>query len=410
MHIAVVGAGAAGIFTAWELIQDGHHVTVIDRHATAGEGASFGHGGLLAPACAALEIGHPGMSPQSIGSASRGWRTAWVGKTPTAPERPSLADNPRTALALWSQERLSGIVDALGLQWQKTNGVLVLLRGPKDAVRLTPMIDALRDAGIAADMLEPPAARLREPGLETETALAAALLLPGDMAGNCRQLLLQIRATAEQYGAVFIFQEEVVQLHAGAAPTLVCLRPDHTTLTRKFDSIILSCGTGAAQLLKTADLRYPFTRLQTYSVSAPIREPSYAPLASVIDSRYPAVITRLGERVRVSGGTHRGKASVGARATAMRMLYRALQENFPGAAKVSSGVQEWTGERLALPDDLPLLGPSGAPGIWLHLAHGVHHMALAPGAARLLANALSEPVLPQALQSFGISRLGHGSN
>ena len=49
MRLAVIGAGVVGVTTAYELTEDGHEVTVFERHNTAAEGASFANGGLIAP-------------------------------------------------------------------------------------------------------------------------------------------------------------------------------------------------------------------------------------------------------------------------------------------------------------------------------------------------------------------------
>ena len=49
MHIAVLGAGIAGVTTAWELLRDGYQVTLIDRGRDAANFTSFANAGLLAP-------------------------------------------------------------------------------------------------------------------------------------------------------------------------------------------------------------------------------------------------------------------------------------------------------------------------------------------------------------------------
>jgi D-amino-acid dehydrogenase len=47
MHVIVIGAGVAGLTTAALLQQEGLKVTVIDRAAAAGRGASRGNGAQL---------------------------------------------------------------------------------------------------------------------------------------------------------------------------------------------------------------------------------------------------------------------------------------------------------------------------------------------------------------------------
>ena len=50
MKIAVLGAGIAGITTAYELNRDGHEVTVIEREAEPAAFTSYANAGLFAPA------------------------------------------------------------------------------------------------------------------------------------------------------------------------------------------------------------------------------------------------------------------------------------------------------------------------------------------------------------------------
>ncbi|HNB44506.1 MAG TPA: FAD-dependent oxidoreductase, partial [Burkholderiaceae bacterium] len=54
MHIAVIGAGIAGITTAYELARDGHTVTVLERNDAVAAEASFANAGLISPALLAL--------------------------------------------------------------------------------------------------------------------------------------------------------------------------------------------------------------------------------------------------------------------------------------------------------------------------------------------------------------------
>src|SRR3546814_7163181 len=51
MHVAVIGAGVAGLACAAELAERGAAVEVFERGATVGEGASGRAGAMLAPWC-----------------------------------------------------------------------------------------------------------------------------------------------------------------------------------------------------------------------------------------------------------------------------------------------------------------------------------------------------------------------
>ena len=91
-------------------------------------------------------------------------------------------------------------------------------------------------------------------------------------------------------------------------------------------------------------------------------------------------ITRLGQRVRVAGSAELGGAPDRMNAAALRTLYKVLDDWFPGAAQLREA-QAWKGARPMLPDGPPVLGASGAPGVWLNLGHGSSGWAL-PAARR----------------------------
>ncbi len=46
MKIIVLGAGVIGVATAWQLLKDGHQVTVVDRAGGPAQLTSFGNAGL----------------------------------------------------------------------------------------------------------------------------------------------------------------------------------------------------------------------------------------------------------------------------------------------------------------------------------------------------------------------------
>src|SRR5262245_50405581 len=48
MRVAVLGAGLAGVTTAWFLARDGHEVTVVDRESGVAAAASRANAGILA--------------------------------------------------------------------------------------------------------------------------------------------------------------------------------------------------------------------------------------------------------------------------------------------------------------------------------------------------------------------------
>ena len=414
MQIAIVGAGIVGAATAYELAADGHEVTVFEQRGAAAEEASFATAGLLAPALftpwAQPAMG-AGLARQLWGSEAtlrlvRGagpsglawlWRWAQAGRGPAASGLlPALQQ-----LGQYSLARTRALAGQLEVDIETSRGALVLLRRPECVQRLQPALQLLRDAGITITDVDADTARLIEPGLSTDTPLAGALHVPDGEAGNCRLFALVLRQAAQNLGARFMFGSAVSALTH--APT--GLRVAGESAPRRFDAVVLCAGLASTALLRPLGPRLPMAALYGYTISAPLREETHAPQGAVIDPLHRIIITRQGQRVRVSGGAEIGHGGGAHHAPTLQTLYLALSGWFPGGALTSSPqVQVWRGARPMLPDGAPVIGASGLAGLWLNTGHGACGWAQACGSARALADTVAgrEPAIN--LQPFALTR------
>jgi D-amino-acid dehydrogenase len=200
--------------------------------------------------------------------------------------------------------------------------------------------------------------------------------------GNCRQFSHLLKDLLIEAGAEFHFSTPVIAIHSGPGVHLVT----QDGATHCFDQIILCTGTGSAELQGAGCKKLPLARLWSHSVSAQIREPLNAPHSAVVDHHQRISISRMGSRIRVSGGAELGGVAGGSTAKTTRLLFHTLQSHFPGAADFSRSMQLWKGCSIFSPDALPLVGPSAKPGVWLNLGHGHNGWGMACGAARILAD------------------------
>jgi D-amino-acid dehydrogenase len=201
-------------------------------------------------------------------------------------------------LALYSRDRLHQISDDLQLEYDSSKGVLILLRSERDQQLLRPSLQVMREADIAFTECSPEDARKIEVALNPDTPFHSAIHLPADEAGNCRQFALLLKNAALAKGVTFAFNKTVERIDTSAGMRLHIA--DEAT-PQRFDAAVLCAGVDSARLLRPLGLKIPLAAVHGYSVSASVREPINAPRSVVIDERFKAAITRLGNRVRVAG-------------------------------------------------------------------------------------------------------------
>jgi len=263
----------------------------------------------------------------------------------------------------------------------------------------------MRDAGVAFSEINAAAVRKIEPAINPDTEFLGGVHLPNDEVANCRQFALLLKDVARNLGVRFEFNTTVAQLDRLQAANLL-IAGENTP--RQFDRVVMCAGLASATLLKPLGLKIPMAAVYGYSISAPIREALNAPRSALMDERYKVAISRLGNRVRVAGSAEIGGSLTKHRASSIQTLYKVLHDWFPGAAQnanTGASVQLWKGARPMLPDGPPLIGDSGAPGLWLNLGHGSCGWALSCGSARALADLISGKNADVDMEGLGIERL-----
>jgi D-amino-acid dehydrogenase len=308
------------------------------------------------------------------------------------------------AMAQFSRDRLLAMTRQLRLDYEQMPGFTILLRQAQDLAAAQPTLARWRELGVPHDVLDAAHCRHFEPALQADTPLHAGIHLPQDGVGNCRQFAQLLKAQAQDMGATFHFGARVLQLLPGKPATVLLAdggRP-------RFDAVVVCAGVAATTLLAKVGVKLPLLPVCGYSVTAPLRHfdghASPGPRAALHDAQLGVTISRLGQRVRVSGGVEiAGSATHMASATLDR-LYRALDNWFPAAAATREA-QSWKGAQPLLPDGLPVVGESGAAGLWLNVGHGGSGWTLACGSARVIAERLSGREAPVDISRFTVGRL-----
>ena len=433
MRIAVIGAGIVGVSSAYELLRDGHEVTLYERRSSVAVEASFANAGVLAPGYV-TPWAAPGMLRKVLGQLGRRDAvvrfaslpspalTAWLLRWWRASAAPAYHAHRGAMLALarMSLERTRELAVELSIDFERAQGLLVLLRSEEELAQARPGLKLLSELSVGFHVVDAAACRRIEPALHEATAIRAGIHLPGADVGNCRQFALGLKAELQKRGVEFHFGHAVQRLTPGvgvgveslalatdAESTFVGSGDKGSAQSEHFDAVVVCAALDSRTLLRPLGLKLPLQPVYGYSITLPVRHfeahPDVGPRAALIDERYKVAISRLGERVRVAGAAELGGTPGQLSKAPIETLHRVLQDWFPSAARHAKA-QTWKGARPMLPDGPPAIGAAGAPGVWVNTGHGSSGWALACGSARLLADAVAGRAPPMDADRFSPQR------
>ena len=411
MRIAVVGAGVVGVTTALELVSHGHDVVVFEKNAGIAQEASFATSGFIGPG-----LMHswtvPGMASKVIRKMVFGseayafhglknipinWLWHWILACKNSDHKLKIESLQR--LAFYSQEVMKGITEQYGFQYELSQGSILICRHEKDMKNFQLQLDLMNDSGITFKKISQKETRDLEPALSDETSFFGSILFPNDQIANCRQFVLMAKHQAALLGAEFRTGQDVLPLASNASKQIQVTGQKNES----FDHIVICAGIHSKTILKNLPIKLPSLAIYGYSLSAAVRELIDAPVYGVVEAKNHISIARTGQRIRVSGITEIGLNKKPAN-ECIQLLYKTLNDWFPGAAKTHESVQVWRGTRDTITDGLPILGHSGVPGIWLNTGHGNHGWASSCGSARAIADMVSGRGCEVDLKGLGIER------
>ena len=386
MHVVVLGAGIAGLTTAWYLGEAGAEVTVVDCGATPASETSHANGGHLSTQSAKPWTG-PREIIELLANCGRRERTVQIHRSSypqlaawscraLAAARPGL--HRRTCatllrLAAYSRECFDELMRDQQLDIAlEADGMVALYRHEhafRRARRRTHTAEALSAAEVFA----------REPALvNARRRPVGALYYRGDATGDCHRFCEQLAVRLARRGAVLRWHTSAcgLRFEHGRLRAVITAEGDIET-----SACVVALGAEATRFMRTQNVRLPIIPLRGYTLTAPLAANAPAP-GRFADAERHLVFARLGDRFRAAGLADFAGLSRAAPAARLAQLERLTRDWYPDMA----APEFWTCLRPITPDGPPILGDSGLPGVWLHTGLGPLGWTLACGTARLVAD------------------------
>lgn len=409
MKVIVLGAGIIGVSTAWYLLDAGHEVTVVDRQGGPARETSFANGGQIsvsfcepwANAEAPLKVLKwlaRDDSPLLFRPRLDPWQWRWGLAFLTQCTDGAFERNVQQLVALgrYSHESLKALVGQTGIAYERLErGILHVFSSAKDFEAGALGAEVMRRYGVDRRVLT------REEVLRVEPALAGAgpriaggTYTPSDESGDAQLFTEQLAARCAARGARFMFGHAIDGLERrGERLAAVHLHdPQGRAVALEADAYVAALGAYTAPLLRQVGVALNIYPAKGYSATLRLTAPERASTVSLLDDARKIAISRLGGFVRIAGTAELAGYDTGLESPTARVrceaLVRRYEELFPGVADASEP-RYWAGLRPSTPGNIPYIGRSRLPNLWINAGHGTLGWTHGAGSGRALAELLS---------------------
>jgi D-amino-acid dehydrogenase len=407
MHVLILGAGVAGVTAAWQLLEDGHEVTVVDRQAEAASETSFANAGLVAPGhafawaspkAAKILLKSLFQKDQPLRFRFRAepalWRWSLQFLAQCTSERAKRNTRIKHRLCRYAQAALQDVVARTGVAYDgERRGVLYLHRSQATLDRGAANMQILREAGQELEVIDRDRAAAIDPALApAREKIAGAIYSPGDESGDACKFSRALAALCAERGASFRYGTTISGIEAGGD------RVERVLTDRgemRADLYMLACGSYSPLLTQGLGERLSVYPIKGYSLTLPIAGANNPPTVGGVDEDNLCAYVRLGDRVRSTAIAEFAGYDTSHRPADFSSMLRALRDLFPGGADYARP-QYWACLRPMTPEGTPVLGRGKFENLYYNTGHGHMGWTMACGTARITADLIAgrAPDLP----------------
>lgn len=399
MKVMVLGAGVIGVTTAWYLSKAGHDVTVVDRQAAPGMETSFANGGQIS-----VSHAEPWANPAAplkvlkwlaqedapllfrLRPDVRQWLWGLSFLRECTPARARRNIRQIVTLGLYSRATLQSLREETGIEYDHlARGILHFYTSQKELDGALEPARVMREHGCDIEMIAPARCVEIEPALKSARhLLVGGSMTTADESGDAHKFTQRLAALAAQRGVRFVQRNVLGLLRAGGRIDGIHVEGEMLTA----DAYVVCLGAYSPLLTRPVGIDLNIYPAKGYSATVPVKDASRAYSVSLTDDEYKLVFSRLGERLRIAGTAELNGYDTALNETRCRALLRRTETLFPGAGDLARA-EFWTGLRPATPSNVPYIGATRYPNLYLNTGHGTLGWTHSCGSARALADIVS---------------------
>jgi D-amino-acid dehydrogenase len=405
MKVIVLGAGLLGVTSAYFLRQQGHEVTVIDRQASPAAETSFANGGQISvshaepwanPSAPLKVLKWLGKEDAPLLFRIRAdmrqwlWGLQFLRECTPARTRHNIAQIVR--LGTYSRDMLQQLRRDIGIAYdERTQGILHFYTSQKEFDGAEGPAAQMRALGCDRRVISADEAVKLEPALRhIRPQLAGATYTAEDESGDANRFARELVKRCEADGVQFLMSHTVTALREAGG------KIDHVEATDsegrfqrlRADAYVLAMGSLSPLYASPLGIHLPIYPAKGYSVTMPVKDAAMAHQVSLTDDEYKLVFSRLGDRLRIAGTAELNGYDRDLNRVRCEAIVKRVEQLFPGAGD-SQQAQFWTGLRPATPSNVPIIGRSKLPNLFLNTGHGTLGWTHSCGSGKSIARIVS---------------------
>jgi D-amino-acid dehydrogenase len=412
MRIIVLGSGLLGVSSAYYLSQQGHEVTVVDRQSTPAAETSFANGGQIS-----VSHAEPWANPDApikllqwlgkedapllfrLRADMRQWLWGLQFLRECTPARTRHNIQQIVRLGTYSRDTLQQLRRDTGIEYdQRTQGILHFYTSQKEFEAALAPTEQMRELGCERNIVSADEAVRLEPTLShIRPQLAGATYTAEDESGDANRFARELVKLCEANGVKFLMNHTITALReAGGQIDHVEATDSEGRFQRLYaDAYVMAMGSFSPLLMKPLGINLPIYPAKGYSVTMPVKDASMAHQVSLTDDEFKLVFSRLtpvnGEgidRLRIAGTAEFNGYDRDLNRIRCEAIVRRVEQLFPGAGDTTQA-SFWSGLRPATPSNVPLIGKSKLPNLYLNTGHGTLGWTHACGSGKSIARIVS---------------------
>ncbi|MET0980799.1 MAG: D-amino acid dehydrogenase, partial [Telluria sp.] len=296
------------------------------------------------------------------------------------------------AIADYSRRSLQALRAETGIEYDSlARGILHFYTDRQEFDKACHAAAAMRELGCPRTTIDADEVVRIEPALAgARGTLVGGDFTASDESGDVYKFTSQLAARGQAAGVGFRYSTTATRLltDAGKVSGVEIIDGEGRHDVLHADAFVVALGSFSVALLAPLGIGLMIYPGKGYSATYPILNPDAAPTVSLTDDGHKLVLSRLGSRLRVAGTCELNGYSRELNPVRCAAITRRVRTLFPDACDYDRP-RYWAGLRPLTPSNVPYIGQTRYPNLYLNTGHGTLGWTMGCGSGRALADIVS---------------------